>query len=131
MRAALLVLAGCAATTSPYVELDQHAKAQGLALGGSVTGAIDCRDAGLVRNDLPVGTTATLEYELSPPTRCAHIDLVDANGTVVKSWTDAAWCNNRVRGATITGDGGKTFIRAIADSCNTPSTTLTLRLVAR
>jgi hypothetical protein len=135
MRVALVafvaLLAGCgAATPSPYVELDHPASARGLALGGEITGRIDCRDPGIVRNDLPVGTTAALEYELSPPTRCAHVDLVDANGTVVKRWTDVAWCNGRIRGATLTGDGGKTFIRAVADTCAGESTTLTLRLAA-
>jgi len=82
-----------------------------------------------VRNDLPAGTTATLAYELSPPTRCARIDLVDASGNVVKTWTEAAWCNNRIRGATLTGDGGQTFIRAVADTCGGESTMLTLRLL--
>ncbi len=133
MRMIMLLATSCAATgsNSPYVELERHATARGLTLGGEITGSIDCRDPGIVRNDLPLGATATLEYELQPTTRCARIDLVDAKGKVIRSWTDAAWCNGRVKGATVTGDGGASFIRAVADSCaGAGGTTLTLRLVA-
>ena len=121
------VAGSCAATSSPYVEMDRTAVARGLTVGHEITGSIDCRDAGIVRNDLPVGTTAVLEYELQPPTRCAHIDLVDAKGKVVTNWTDLAWCNGRVNGVTVLGDGGRSFVRAVADSCM--GTTLTLRFV--
>ena len=127
VAASSTLLVACAAGTSAYVAVEDVAKATGLTIGSSITGNVDCRDGGLVRNDVPVGQRAAIEYEISPPTRCVQIDLVDASGKVLSNWTDVAWCNNRVKGAVLTGDG-RSFIRAIADSC--AGTTLTLRLVA-
>lgn len=107
------------------MSLDHRATARDLAPGQSITGTIDCREGVVARNAVPPHTTARLEYELSPPTRCAHIDLVDATGTVVKTWTDIAWCNGRIRGVTLTGSDQPTYVRAIADTCTGP-TELTL-----
>jgi len=129
-RFVVLVFAiACGASTGPYVPLESHAKATGLALNGSVTGDVDCHDGGIVRNDLPAGTEAVLEYAVFPQSRCVHVDLVDAAGKVLEKWSDVAWCNGRVRNIIVKGDGGTSFIRATADSCS--PTQLTLRFVPR
>lgn len=121
-------LFACGATKSAYVPLESHQTALGLTVDREVTGEIDCHDGGIIRNDLPEETEARLEYVVFPKSRCVKIDLVDAQGNVVQNWSDVAWCNGRIRNVVVKGDGGKTFLRAIADSCG--GTQLTLRLVA-
>lgn len=125
--AAIASVVACGASKSAYVPMENHPKALGLTVDREVTGEVDCHEGGIIRNDLPEDTEARLEYIVFPKSRCVKIDLVDAQGNVLQKWSDVAWCNGRIRNVVVKGDGGHSFLRAVADSCG--GTQLTLRFV--